>query len=315
MTDVSQSQHLWGETVAPPVALLERPLVARAAPPPAAPAAELGWLNVAALVLGGIGLVLVWVTLGKLLHARGVHTGPGEVFAGGLLVAVVLSGWRAATGNRAAGWLLALVWSGLLAVCSFEVMHVVSAPALSVKRTFGVGLGLELDLAAAVIGTVASLVDAGRSGRRPPGSPRRFLGPALAAGLLGPLALASGVAGATLGKHASGLPIVPPAPGHHHHHGALSGLGAVIPATTAPPSDTGSTGGTGSTGSTGGTGTTGTTGSTGSTGSTGTTGTTGNTGAAVTASARGRHNHRHHRRKPGSGAHRRHGHGRHRPRR
>ena len=118
-------------------------------------------VNLVALALAAAGLFLPRVTAGGYGLAT-IRSGYGQVF--GLLLLLVcaaLAGWYATRADWLTAALLFVMWLGLLATASFEVVRV----SASYSNQFGltdVGVGLYCNAAGAAVGAAAGAIEAVR---------------------------------------------------------------------------------------------------------------------------------------------------------
>ena len=109
-------------------------------------------VNVAALIVGVVGLLMAWGTA-FIVNVIGIDTDDGKLFGAILVAAALLLWWRVTRANRLNGSLLSVVWLALLAIAVAEIVHISSL------QDAIVGSGLYVDAVAAAVGMVTAVVD------------------------------------------------------------------------------------------------------------------------------------------------------------
>jgi len=117
------------------------------------------WINVAALIVGFIGLLMAWGTA-FILSVTGIDTNDGKLFGVILLLAAVFLGWRIMRANRLNGGLLTVAWLALLAIGVYEIVHISSSHVVSV------GSGVYVDAVAAALGSATAAIDVAQNWSR-----------------------------------------------------------------------------------------------------------------------------------------------------
>jgi hypothetical protein len=231
-------------------------------------------LNIVALIGAAVGLFLTWATDSfasisgfKLNDGKFFGVEHGKVFGIALIVTALLLLWRVRKANPFNGMLLFLGWLGGLALTAYEVTFLHSV------AHAGIGVGLYLDAALAVVGALTAVVDTTRYWSRADGNPRRvrthwwtWFALVLAVAAV----VVAGVAGHRV-KFSY--------PGTHGRTGTTTTVSSGNSGNTGNSGDTGNTGNSGSSGSgTSPFGNSGSSGNSGNSGGTATTAPAGNSG-------------------------------------
>jgi hypothetical protein len=109
-------------------------------------------LNIVASIACLIGLTMAWGT-SPVSSVSGFNADDGKTIGIFLGVAFVVLCWRISLAGRVNGTLLFIAWLGIVVQAAYELTHVSSLVVV------GVGRGLYVDMAAAVVGLVTAAID------------------------------------------------------------------------------------------------------------------------------------------------------------
>jgi hypothetical protein len=205
----------------------------------------LRWINAGALVLGAVGLLLSWVTIG-IVNVTGIDTDDGKFFGVILIITALLGLWYILRTNRVAAVLMLVGWIGLLSIATYEVVNV-STVKVPLFGSVEAGTGLYLVAIAGVVGLMTATIDVSGTWSR---------GQTRATWLIWTTGLV-----ALLAAIGSGI-------GGHNHGISYSGSAHSSGNTGSSSGNSGNTGSSGNSGNTGSSGNSGNTGSSGNSGNT-----------------------------------------------